>query len=256
MTYLGRLNMTSYIGILKRVVLLLALAVTAGSLSASATQLLTNGGFETGSFTGWTVTNQAGGSGSFYIDGTVLAPLSQNPAAGPAAGSSYAVSDQVGPSANVLIQTFVVPSAASSVILSFDMFVNDSSGSGPFIDPSGLDYSSGGTGSPNQHARVDILSAIATPFDTGAGVLDNLYIGVDPQHQNPNPYTQYTFDITSLVGAGGTFQIRFAEVGSLANLNQGVDNVSITFAAVPEPSAALLIGLGLVSLSRVSRRIG
>jgi hypothetical protein len=247
--------MMSSIGILKRLVVLLALVMTAGSLSASATQLITNGGFETGTFAGWTVTEQAGGSGSFFIDGAaaVLAPLSGSPTAGPAAGSFYAVSDQVGPSANVLTQTFVVPGAASSVILSFDMFVNDSD-NGPFIDPSALDYTSGGTWNPNQHARVDILSAISTPFDTGAGVLTNLYTGVDPQHQNPNPYTQYALDITALVGAGGTFQIRFAEVDNSGNLNQGVDNVSIIFTAVPEPSTALLMGLGLAGLAGVRQR--
>jgi len=248
--------MTSCIGILKCVVLLLVLATTAGSLSASATQLLTNGGFETGTFAGWSEMTQAGGSGSFFVDGAAaLGPLSGNSTAGPAAGSFYAVSDQVGPSTNALTQTFVVPGAASSVILSFDMFVNDSAG-GPIIDPSGLDYTSGGTFNPNQHARVDILSAIATPFDTGVGVLSNFYTGVDPQHQNPNPYTQYAFDITSVVGAGGTFQIRFAAVDNSGNLNQGVDNVSIIFAAVPEPSTALLIGLGLASLARVRRRVG
>jgi hypothetical protein len=66
------------------------------------------------------------------------------------------------------------------------------------------------------------LTSGATPFDTGAGVLENLYIGADAGG-NPHPYTHYVFDITSLVG-GGTFQIRFAEVDNQLFFNLGVSS--------------------------------
>jgi uncharacterized protein (TIGR03437 family) len=93
------------------------------------------------------------------------------------------------------------------------------------INAAGLDY----TAVPNEHGRVDILTAGATAFDTGAGVLRNLYLGVDAGG-NPHVYTSYTFDITSTVGgAGGTFQLRFAEADNQGNFNMGVDDVSITF---------------------------
>ena len=157
------------------------------------------------------------------------------------------MSDQTGPGTHALIQSFVVPGVAASVILSFDMFVNDFD-FGPVVDPSGLDFTSGGTFAANQHARVDILSAIATPFDTGAGVLGNFYLGVDLGFI-PNPYVPYLFDITGLVGAGGTFQLRFAEVDNSGFLNQGVDNVSVFFTLIPEPSTAALTALGLLGLA-------
>lgn len=220
---------------------------------AGALELIANGGFETGTFAAWSVTDQAGGSGSFFVTGAPFTPLSLFPTVGPAAGLFYAVSDQTGPGAHTLIQSFIVPAGSGSVILSFDMFVNDQSGFGPIVNPAGLDY----TASANQHGRVDILSAAAGPFDTGAGVLANFYLGVDPG-ANPHPYTAYVFDITGLVGAGGTFQLRFAEVDNLFFFHLGVDNVSMAATAVPEPTSLLLLGSGLLGLGvtgwRRSRR--
>ena len=208
-----------------------------------ASELITNGGFETGTFAGWTVVNQTGGNGNMYIS----SPGSNTPngfssAGNPSGGSFYAVSDQTGPGTHALLQTFTVPSSVTHATLSFQMFVNDWDG-GPTINPAGLDY----TASPNEHARVDILSAGASPLDTGAGVLQNLYLGADLPVEVVHPYTNYSFDITPLVSGGGTFQLRFAEVDNQSNFNLGVDNVSIQD-TVPEPSTFALLGIGAVSL--------
>jgi hypothetical protein len=216
---------------------------------AGAAELLTNGGFETGDFTGWNVSDLADGSGSFFIDDADgFTPFSFHSTVGPASGAFYAVSDQGGPGTHALIQNFFVPGAASSVVLTFDMFVNDWDG-GPIVDPIGLDHQ----GPPNQHARVDLLSAAAGDFDTGAGVLANFYLGVDPG-ADPNPYTPYLFDITSLVGGGGAFRLRFAETDNQLYLNQGLDDVSIQFTAAPEPSTLALVAAGLAVVAAHSRR--
>jgi hypothetical protein len=183
---------------------------------------LTNGGFESSYFRSWNLDNQAAGFGSFIITTGTISPVSRQPTAGPAAGSFYAVCDQEGPGANALSQFFTIPPGTSQVLLSFDMFVDDWSGAGPIVNPAGLDY----TAFPNQHARVDILSADARPFDTGDGVLRNLYLGVD-SGDNPHPYTHYEFDITDLVASGGTFRLRFASVDNLFFQHMGVDNVAI-----------------------------
>jgi hypothetical protein len=223
--------------------------LTYGSASlAYGAQLLVNGGFETGNFSGWTVANQAGsfpGSNFFVLSGTVL-PLSGLTTVGPASGSFYAVSDAAGSGTHALLQTFTVSGPASSVVLSYRLFANSYGGS--FVNPIGLDFTDGA----NQHARVDILSAGASAFTTTTGLLQNFYLGVDAG-SNPHAYTNYSFDITSLVGAGGTFQIRFAEVDNQLFFNLGVDNVSIISSTaatgVPEPPSLALIALGFIWLA-------
>ena len=138
--------------------ILLATIVCFPERPAGAIELISNGGFEAGNFSGWTIPSFPGGftnSGSWFIDtpGTET-PLSAYSTAGNAAGGSfYAVTDQTWFSTHALSQTFTVPGAASSVVLSFKMFVNDYHGSS-IVDPIGLDH----TGPANQHARVDILT--------------------------------------------------------------------------------------------------
>ena len=198
---------------------------------AAAQELLTNGDFETGTLASWTVTDL--GSGTFSPDapGTTTPTSGFATAPNPGGGGTYAVTDQTGPGTHALTQAFTVP-GPGTVTLAFEMFVNDQSGSGGIVDPIGLDH----TGPANQHARVDILTGAATPFDTAAGVLSNHYLGVDPG-PNPNPYTSYSFDISAAVGAGGTFQIRFAEVDNQFFHQLGVDNVSIQFTSAGGPSS-------------------
>ncbi|CAN5196517.1 hypothetical protein BH20VER2_BH20VER2_12150 [soil metagenome] len=90
-----------------------------------------------------------------------------------------------------------------------------------------------------------------------ADILANFYLGVDPG-ANPNAYTNYSFDITSLAGAGGTFVLRFAEVDNQQFFNQGVDNVSINAspAGVPDNgSTFVLLGAGLLAMAAIRRRV-
>jgi hypothetical protein len=210
---------------------------------ALAGPVITNGGFETGDLTGWSVFVQNGGNGSFYNSSSTVSPLTGYTTPGPASGVYYAISDQNGPSAEALIQSFTVPGSLSGATLTFRMFVNTYA---PVSNATGLDYTSGDTFAPNQYARVDLLSGSATAFDTGSGVLANFYLGADPMADGgTNSYTSYSFDLTPYIAGGGTFQLRFADVANQATINVGIDDVSIS-TTTPEPSAAVLIAVGLL----------
>lgn len=226
----------------------LSLAIAA-AVPVSAAELLTNGNFETGTFAGWTVTDLAGGSGTWLIDTpgttTPISGIATSAAGGAPHGSFYAVSDQTGPGTHVLSQSFVW-AGGGSLTLTFDMFANDSDG-GPIVNAAGLTHLAGA----NQHVRVDILSAAASVFDTGVGVVTSLIAPtVDPQATNPNPFTAYLFDLSGL--SAGTYQLRFGEVDNQFFLNMGVDNVSLQ--AVPEPASLALLGLGLAGLAAARKR--
>lgn len=246
--------------------LLAASACCLATTSRAADQLIINGGFETGSFTGWTQVDQANpfdvnAADHFYLS-TPGGPTPAvdgfyfDTAANPGGGSFYAVTASDNPGAHALLQTFTVPSATTELTLSFQMFVNDQSGVGAVIDPFGLDYTTGGTYDGNQHARVDILRAGADALSTSSSdVIANLYLGVDsPGGTPPNPYLDYSFDLSSLLTPGQSYQLRFAEVDNLSSLNLGVDNVRL-FAVTPEPGLlALLIGTSVVGGLCLRRR--
>ena len=231
----------------------LAALVTAGSAVAAPVQLISNGDFETGLLGPWTVTDLAGGSGSWFVHSGATTPVSGNSTVGAAGGTFYAVTDQGGPGTHVLEQSFTVPFGALSVILSFDMFMNDQSGAGPIANPAGLDHTAG----PNQHARVDVMSILAGAFSTSAiDIVSNVVPpSIDPG-ANPHSYTGYSFDITGLVTPGTSYKLRFGEVDNQFFFNQGVDNVSIVadVGQVPEPGSLALVALGLVGAAAAKRR--
>ncbi|HEX4135864.1 MAG TPA: PEP-CTERM sorting domain-containing protein [Bryobacteraceae bacterium] len=215
-------------------------------------QLLTNGGFETGDFTGWNAQAAPGSGGAWAVSSTTLAPISGELTAGPASGSFYAVTGQAGPGAYALTQSFTVAPGATDVVLSFDLFANDFAGT---IIPGPLNY----TDSDVQFATADLLTGTADPFSTApADVIQNFYTGADNTDGGPAPYTHYSFDITNWVVAGDTYQIRFGDADNLSFFSEGVDNVSVVettgAAATPEPSYYLLILLGIGGMIAWKRR--
>ena len=248
---------------------LLALASLALTTTpVRADELLSNGGFETGDFTGWTLKNLATGdpSGTFAIGNNLIdtnltpnspaTPIAELASLGAKSGSFYAVSDSLGPGTHLLLQSFTLPSATNVAHISWDMFVNDWYGAGALNGNGPLDHAQidGQLNLiPTQFARVDLLAGNADAYDVGAGVIQTLYNGVDGGIP-ANDYTHYSAILSNLT-AGATYQLRFAEVDNQFSLNQGVDNISVD-AVTPEPGTlGLFLGMGITATAALGSRM-
>jgi hypothetical protein len=201
----------------------------AGQQCFSSSNLLVNGGFENMDLSGWESLDQAGGSGRWDVYSGTGTFLNGFTVPAPMSGGFAGVTDQGGPGAHVLQQPFTVPVGAQSVLLSFDMFILNQAGSEVIPVPDSLDF----LVVPNQHARVDIMTATAGAFSVASGdVVANLFI--DGTTSSPLQYQSLSFDITSVVAAGGTFKLRFGEVDNQLFFAFGIDNVVVSLAACVE----------------------
>jgi len=114
------------------------------------------------------------------------------------------------------------------------MFVNDQSGVGPILGP-GLDP----TLLPNQHARVDLLTAAAARSIPEQGLFRISIWAKIPLAaiQIPTPTIR---SISQPGEPGRHLQIRFGEVDNQFYFQQGVDNASVV-ATIPEPQTVLMM---------------
>lgn len=226
-------------------------AIAAMSMAAfgahAATNLLSNGDFETGDYTGWSVNTQAGSDGALQVvaNNGGTSPISGfDYAVNATGGNSFSITDQGGPGSYSLTQSFTLASA-STVTISFQMFANNQA-AGTFNN--GRDF---GT-SPNQNAEVDLLVGGADAFTNAASdIVSTLYGPGADVAGNPNPWSSFSSTLTL---AAGTYQIRFAETDNQLFFQQGVDNVSVTTSAVPEPGSMMLVLAGLGAVATIARR--
>lgn len=217
---------------------LITLTLTAAVMgTASAANLVVNGDFETGDFTGWT-TSQAGGSTLDVRSGTSQAGDTPT-------GDFYAFAgDQFGPSTNILVQTITLPGAIGSATLSLDFGYNNQSGS--FINalPDLVDH----TGPANQNFRIDVLSAGAAIDSTGSGNVLFEIFRTNPGDPNPRSFSAFSQDISVDLAAfaGQDVQLRFAQTDNQSPFHVGFDNVVLDVnggtTVVPEPSSVLSLG--------------
>jgi hypothetical protein len=212
--------------------LLVAAALLAITASASATQLVTNGDFETGTLEGWTSAEQTEGLAGWFTysheeaeeSGTIAPPPSGNFAAasltpGGSVDTSY------------LYQDVALPAASSDRL---SMYLYYESGAPIAVPtPSTLFTSEAKMAQPNQQVRVDVLKPNApieslSPNDILATVYASR-VG-DPTELAP---TLLSADLSNF--AGQTVRLRIAAAVQDAGMQVGVDGVSIESTPLPPP---------------------
>jgi hypothetical protein len=205
-------------------------------VSQAVAATVINGGFETGTFSGWTVVNQAGGNGSWYVysNASSLPPgLCSSffaPPAPPPEGTYAATTDMSAPGSHVLYQDVALEPNAKHT-LSFILYYQSRAA---FVSPSppSLDY----TVLPNQQYRVDVMKPSADPFSVAASdVLETLFQTTPSSPVTLSPTTM-TFDLSRF--AGQTVRLRFAAVETQQCLLASVDDVRVASTAGAKTRAA------------------
>ena len=174
--------------------------VSDGGAIILGADLIVNGGFETGDFTGWTTV--LSGAGSIVINDGTLDPNGPDGPLPPCDGSVGAVTFQSGPSINTLYQDVTIPAGASMATLSWlDRIRNHAAN---FSDP-------------NQEFRVEIR-------DLSDNLLAELF-STNPGDPLLNECIARSADVTAF--AGQTVRITFMQQDDLFFFNVHLDRVSL-----------------------------
>src|SRR5262245_52842844 len=187
--------------------LLAGVALAAGSLVTvgAHANLIINGDFEAGDYTGWIANVQPGSEGGLTVvpnNGGASTFSSLPYQLNPTGENFFSISDQTGPGSYSLTQSFTLLSP-TTVNVSFQMFANNWLGE---VFNNGRDFT---TSNLNQNAVVDILSGGADPFTNSSGDIVAVLYGPGADNlDGPNPWQSYSINLSL---AAGTYQIRFAE---------------------------------------------
>jgi hypothetical protein len=189
---------------------------------------VTNGGFETGDFTGWTVTPQSESNGTWTVATGTSTPLSEHEIAAPPCGTHAAIFDENDESSAVMYQDLSLAADATNTLSFTHYYVNyATTGEGDVTpvwnSPDTLDYTFDGT---NQQYRVDIMKTSADPFSVDPSDILKTVFQTEPGDAASLDPTPVTVDLSAF--AGQTVRLRFAAVDNWDYLNVGVDCVALT----------------------------
>lgn len=206
-----------------------ALLLGTCSTSQGQVELVVNGGFETGDFTGWTAAKVDIGEGNGWAinNGTFTAPDGFAPATAPIAGQFDAMSYQgvwdMGGSRSLTSGWMTVPVDVTGAVLSWaDRIRNWDLMGRPF--------------GPDQELRVQILAEVNGAVGVAAEEIVTLP-GDALRQLGPNVRT---YNVTSLLQGleGLRIRLRFEQADELFYFNVNLDNISLLVAvqeSEPEP---------------------
>ncbi len=205
---------------------------------AALAATVANGSFETGDFTGWTMTPQAQSAGEWTVNTGTSSPDSQHEIPGPSCATHQAVYDQQDESSAVLYQDLTLEAGETHTLTFTHWYQNfameepaDVSGlvhahvDSPPVwgSPDTLDFQYDGV---NQQYRVDIMKPSAEPTSVDpADILQTVFQTQDSSPATLDP-TPVSVDLSAY--AGQTVRLRFAAVDNESFLLVGVDCVSLT----------------------------
>ncbi len=156
--------------------MMLALVAASGVAYAAT---VSNGGFEAGDLSGWTVKNQQGSSGDWFAYSGTTSPLGGS-IAGPPRGSFAATTDQDDPGSHVLFKNITLQSNMRHK-LSFFLYYDNHADA--FYPRNTLDYTLEGR---NQQYRIDVLKSKADPFTVNPDGFLELATALAPAADEPD----------------------------------------------------------------------
>lgn len=219
-----------------------------GTLNAQA-QIVQNGGFETGDFTGWETFRLTTGGNWFVYSGNMVNGAEVLP---PPVGTFAASTEQGDPSSQVLIQDLVLPSSSSIQCSVIYYYLNTA---GAFSSPPTLEID---VPFDNQQARIDIIDPDTDPFNVTDGVIKNLF-QTQPEDPFEVGYTTLNFDLSEY--SGTTVSFRAAQADNSGLFRFSIDNLTCEAENFVRPIPTLgqwgliaMAGLFLISAIFVMRK--
>lgn len=200
---------------------LIALAIAAAAFaapSAANAAIVTNGDFETGTFSGWHEDYLNPEFGAWFVYSGTDTPFSSFTIPAPPQGTHAAITDQGESSRQILYQDLVIPTGGTVNQLSLlAYYVNQSPG---FASPETLSIDVS-----NEQYRIDVMKPTAPIDSVSSGdILLNL-LRTRPGDPDTLFPTNITADLSAF--AGQTVRLRFAVAVTQHVLSGGVDAVTV-----------------------------